>query len=103
MRDRVGGKWLDGSRSFGSALATGQEREREDGQCQTDSNTPVAARRVTWPSPIRGLTSNSSLVVGGLVRLNLGGYVLAAGAFTLNRSTATVETVSADLLTIDLT
>ena len=59
-------------------------------------------------NPIRSLTSDSALVVSGLMRFNLGGYVLASGSFVVAKGTALVaattsETVSADLLTIDLT
>jgi hypothetical protein len=59
-------------------------------------------------NPIRTLTSDATLVVSGVMRLNLGGYVLASGSFVVTKATAFVavtasETVSADLLTIDLT
>ena len=60
-------------------------------------------------SPLETLVGNVSLTVSGLVRLNLGGYVLAAGSFTLGKSSGSNVTlgsngsVSFDLLTIDLT
>jgi hypothetical protein len=54
-------------------------------------------------SPLEALLSGTLLVVSGVVRLNLGGYVLAGGSFVLNRGTATIGGASADLLTIDLT
>ena len=60
-------------------------------------------------SPLEGLAGDVTLTVSGLVRLNLGGYVLAAGGFTLGKSSGSNVTlgsngsVSFDLLTIDLT
>ena len=60
-------------------------------------------------SPLEGLAGDVTLTVSGLVRLNLGGYVLAAGGFTLSKSSGSNVTlgsngsVSFDLLTIDLT
>ena len=44
--DRLVGQRVCGSRSFGGAITTRHEREREDGKCQTDGDTPVAAMQL---------------------------------------------------------